>query len=352
MLLSSCNSKGEKARLTYGNYASQSIDSLTELNTDDLYNRLYNENETLILATYGDLYSDDCLCWTTFQNVIVNFINKYHEQVYLYSLNNYEDTIKELKLKNVDKSKPGLHIYRGKKKVAQFYYDKVQDKQIFEDTTAEYMNSKVSEYVRKPSLYFVNKEYLDSKISAQNENFTVLFMRSGCSDCKYVIPNVILPYINKNNIEKEMLLFNIQPYYDLAKKIDATDEEKAQYQALKDEYLLSESASDKFGYEQGVVPTVQYYENSVLKDASIFFNDSIAQKDDGSFYVSKSFYSEERLPNLPHLKDVKAKTVLQGMALEDKNIMQTKSGSYYWSQSDASKYHTPLLQAFLDSYLL
>ena len=352
MILSSCSLKGEKVKLTYGNYITQDIASLTELSTDDLYNKLYNENEVMILATYGDIYSEDCLCWTTFQNVIVNFINKFHKQVYLYSTNNYEDGIKDLKLNNVDASEPGLHIYRGKKKVVQFYYNKIQDKQIFEDTTAEYMNSKVSEFIEKPSIYYVDKEYLDNKISTQNENFSVLFMRSGCNDCKYVIPNVIIPYINKNNVEKEMLLFNIQSYYDLAKKIDATEEEKAQYQALKDSYYLSESAGEKFGYEQGVVPTVQYYESGVLKDASVFFNDSIAQKDDGSFYVSKSFYSEERLPNLPHLKDVKAKTVLQGMALEDKNIMQTKSGSYYWSQSDASKYHTPLLQAFLDSYLL
>lgn len=352
ILLSSCNSSKEKVKLTYGNYATQTISSLTELGTEDLYNRLLVEEEVLILATYNDSSSEDCLCWSTFQNVIVNFINKYHEQVYVYSTKNADDSLRELKLNNTDNSKPGLRIYKGKKKVAQFYYSNINDQKIFEDTTAEYMYSKLHDYIEKPSLYYVDKTYLDNKIAAKNDDFAVLFMRNGCGDCKYVIPNVIIPYINKNELKKDVLLFDIQSYYDLAKNESATEEEKAQYQTLKDTYYLSETASDKFGYEKGVVPTMQYYDKGVLKDASVYFNDSIEQKEDGSFYVSKSYYTEERLPNLSYLKDANVTKVLQGMTIETKYAMQTKSGSYYWLQADAANYHTPLLKAFLDYYLL
>ena len=352
ILLSSCNSSKEKVKLTYGNYATQTISSLTELDTEDLYNRLLVEEEVLILATYNDSSSEDCLCWSTFQNVIVNFINKYHEQVYVYSTKNADDSLRELKLNNTDNSKPGLRIYKGKKKVAQFYYSNINDQKIFEDTTAEYMYSKLHDYIEKPSLYYVDKAYLDNKIATKNDDFAVLFMRNGCGDCKYVIPNVIIPYINKNELKKDVLLFDIQSYYDLAKNESATEEEKTQYQTLKDTYYLSETASDKFGYEKGVVPTMQYYDKGVLKDASVYFNDSIEQKEDGSFYVSKSYYTEERLPNLSYLKDANVIKVLQGMTIETKYAMQTKSGSYYWLQADAANYHTPLLKAFLDYYLL
>lgn len=351
MFLSSCWLNIQKATLTYGTYCTQTLDTLVELSTNELYNRLYNENEVLILATYNDSYSEDCLCWTTFQNVIVNYINKYHEQIFIYNTKNADETIKDLRISFYEDSEPGLHIYNGKKEMARFYYPKMQDKKMFEDLTGEYTHKKIHEYINEPSIYAVNKQALDDKITAQESDFAVLFMRSGCGDCKYVIPNVIIPYINKNKLSKNILFFDLQLYYDLSKESEV-EEEQRQYQALKDYYGLSEITNEKYGYGQGVVPTIQFYAKGVLKDATVYFNDSISQKEDGSFYVSKSYYSESRLPNLAYLKNSQATTVLEGMSISAENALQTKSGGYYWSQSDAAKYHTPLLKAFLDYYLL
>ena len=76
--LTGCTIK--KANLTFGTYIEQSLDSLKPIETSEMLDKAYSE-ETYILATYQGKYSNECLCWSTFQNVIVNYINKYHARV-------------------------------------------------------------------------------------------------------------------------------------------------------------------------------------------------------------------------------------------------------------------------------
>ena len=347
MFLSSCEK--EKVQLTYGTYIDQTIFTLKELDTAELHNRLYNENETLLLATYHGEKSEGCLCWTTFENVVARYMNTYHEQVYIYNVENVDDSLQGLHIDSSDDGRPDLYIFQGTKRITRFCYPKMQDHKIFEDLTGEYMYNKVHEYIKSPSMYYVSEDYLDSKIGEKKDNLAVLFMRNGCGDCQYVIPNVIIPYISTNALTRKILIYDLQDAYDLSKKETATEEEKAIYQIIKNKYGLSESANEKFGYHNGVVPTFQYYEKGELKDATIYFNDVVSKKDDGTFYIFDSFYSEERVKKLSYLTYCSFQTVLKGMTISE-GVLQTKTGDYYWAQEEAAKYHTPILKAFLEYY--
>ena len=67
-----------KGDLTYGTLIPQTIFSLVELTSDELYNRLIEREETILLAIYQGEFSEDCLCWATFENVIANYMNNSH----------------------------------------------------------------------------------------------------------------------------------------------------------------------------------------------------------------------------------------------------------------------------------
>ena len=334
----------EKSVLTYGTYLETNINQLEKISNFDLYWRAETFKETFILATYQSEYSEDCLCWSTFQNVITNYINTYHEKVYLFDTSNEDIALKNYQIDGYKDSTPALYIFKGKKQLAKFTYKKDGDKAIFNDTTAEAMYTRVHKVINKPVIYEVDDAFLDKSLKEKDQSVT-LFVRAGCSDCLYALPNVLIPYINKHNINKEIWYFDLQNYYDLAKKEDASEEEKAQYPAIKNKYELSENSNQTYGYLEGVVPTIQYREKGVLKDAAVCFNDVVSEKEDGSFYISNSFYTEERIPNLKYyngkpLKDM----VIQGG-------LKTPTGYCYWNQDDAIKVHQPIFEAFLNYYL-
>ena len=81
--LSGCTAK-EKYRLTFGTQIQQDLTTVKELTTAQLLDKAKNEKEVFLLATYQGSYSQDCLCWATFQNVIVSYMNRSNEIVYTY----------------------------------------------------------------------------------------------------------------------------------------------------------------------------------------------------------------------------------------------------------------------------
>ena len=66
-------------------------------------------------------------------------------------------------------------------------------------------------------------------------------------------------------------------------------------------------------------------------------------------YVSRSFYSSERLTSLSYCENVEY-NVLEGITLSESDIAKTSTGYIYWLQEKAAVYHTPLLEVFLDYY--
>ena len=344
-LLTSCSQK-QSVALRYGTMINiKNAYGLKELNNQELLIKTRDEKEVFLLAVYQGQYSENCGCWTTFENVIVNYMNKYHEMVYVFNAQNISDALLNLKIEKVEQSTPYLYVFDGQKTVAKFTLNNDRDKPIFEDTTGQAMYTRVHKVAKAPSLYYVDDEYLSSLGSDQES--VVMFMRNGCGDCKYALTNVLLPYISLHSLKKNILLFDMQSYYDLSRSETASEEEKAVYQNLKNHYGLSETSSNKFGYQNGVVPTIQYRKQNTIQDAAIYFNDVVDKKDDGTFYISDSFYSQERQSQCKY----SFPNVLKDMTLTE-GVLQSKSGTYYWSQEIAHKYHKPNFEAFLNYYVL
>ena len=334
----------EKVDLTYGTYITQKIGSLKPISASDLSNKTENENEVLILATYQESYSEDCLCWTTFQNVIVNYMNKYNERVYLFNTESNDELIGKLNIEKYEDSTPALYIFKGTNQLAKFTYKKSRDKAIFTELSAEPMYKRIHEYINKPLIFDVDDNYLSNKISTNKET-VALFVRRGCSDCLYSLNNVIIPYIYSNDVNKEILMIDLQDIYE-SSKADSNDNA---YQNIKDKYGLSESGSKTFGYGNGFVPTIQYYKNGILNDASVFFNDELTKNEDGSYYIINSFYTEERLTSLFYCYGMD-NCVLKGMKIPSEDVVLTKTAKAFWAQEKAAVYHTPLLKAFIECY--
>ena len=344
--LTSCSSSKES--LTFGTYVNQTLQSLEVLSDSQLINKA-DSNETFLLAVYQGGYSETCDCWITFQNIITSYMNKYNERVYVYDAQGQDGTTAHLKIEKINESSPSLYIFSGNTQLAKFTENRNKDKGIFTDTTCESMHKRIHKVVNKPKAYYVDDNYLKENL-ANSSKTIISFVRRKCGDCNYVIPNVIIPYINSKNIKANMWLFDMQDLYDLSNAETASEEEKKIYQGVKDRYGLSTTGNETYGYQKGVVPTTQYYENGILKDASVFFNETVEQREDESYFISDSYYSEERLQNLHYLKDVNFTTCLKGMELQNTSVLHNQSGKPYWSQSNAAKYHTPLLKAFLDYY--
>ena len=347
--LASCNKQEKKDSLTYGTYIQTSINSLKELNNDELISKTRDEKEIFLLAVYQGEYSASCLCWSTFQNVVVNYINTYHENVYVYNAYNQNEELANLKIEKIEDSAPYLYVFNGETTIAKYTYKNNSHKAIFENVDAKAMYNAVHKVINEPTMYYIDESYLDSQIQG-DKDLTVAFIRRGCGDCSYVIPKVIIPYINDNKPSKKLYLFDMQDYYELSKKEDATEEEKAQYQNLKNYYGLSEKGSPAYGYKNGVMPTIQSIKKGLIVDATVYFNDEVSKKEDGTYYLSDSYYSEERLENLNYLKGCQFETVLKGMSINE-GVLENPNGGYYWSQEVANRYHTPILKAFLDYYL-
>ena len=334
-----------KYNLTLGTYLNCDLNSLTVVDGNQLEDLSYR-GDTFLVATYQKNYSIGCYCWDTFQNIIVNYTNTYHEKVYVFDTTDADSFITHgLKIKEYEDSTPALYICRGGRCLASFSSKDNRNKAIFEDTTAKAMYERVHKTVDKPIMFEVDNQYLDENLN-KREDTILFFMRNGCGDCSYVIPNVLIPYISENKREKEILLYDLQGAYDLSKDETASEEEKGQYQALKDKYGLSEKGNQKYGYLNGVVPTFQHYKNGEIDDATVFFNDVVSEKEDGTYYLSDSYYSEERIKNLSYYNG----EPLKGMAVT--GVLKTKDNYPYWSQNEAAKYHTPILRLFLDYYLL
>ena len=341
-----CKKEAEKVHLTYGTEMQESLSTLKELSNDELLTKTRDEKETFLLATYQGEYSEDCLCWATFKDVLVNYMNYFNRLVYVYNAQNQDDSLKNLKIEKLEQSTPYFYIFNGEEKLASFSYNNAKDKALFEDRKGNTINEKVNKVVDKPLMYFIHPEAVEQSAVKNKENLLVLFIRRGCGDCKYVLPNVIIPYIYSHNLDTGIRIVDLQDLYDLQKQPET---EGLPYDSMKDMCQLSEDGNETFGYGKGVVPTIQYYKEGNLADASVYFNDEVSQKEDGSYYISNSFYTEERLTSLKYVSNVENK-VLKGMTLSNEDVIKTESGYTFWAQEKAAFYHTPLLTAFLDTY--
>lgn len=337
-LINGCDSTSNdnKVQITFGSYINNDLRDLTYKELKDKMDGDY-KGENFLLATYlknnGEV---SCGCTNTFLGILKKYVNKSNILVYTINRNQFDstntETIKSWGLEVPSEDKPTFAIINNGEVVLNYSYSS-SEYSIFDNIIS--FEKEINKRITKPQIYYTNDENLSAKI-ASGQKTVAMFSRATCGDCSYCIPHVLLNYTNKNKLNIEINIFDIDPY-------KGTEN----YQKIKDKYSLSEQVNKDFGYDLGVVPTTQYYENGSLKSASVYFND-LLKLNNGNWVVEQTYYTEERMSKLEYLKD-KSFTPLKGIIVDDSYVTEYK-GDGYWSQSDAAKYHTPILEAFLNYF--
>lgn len=334
--LNGCNNSN-KIYVTFGTYINNDV---RELTVDDLKDKMEGDykGENFLLVTYlknnGEV---SCGCTNTFLGIAQQYVNKTNTLVYKINRNLFDSTNMEIITKwGIDvpsADKPTFLIVKNGKVALQYTYRSGQDS-IFENYYS--FEKEINNRITKPQIYYTNDEILSARIASGKET-VVMFTRETCSDCSYCLPNVLFNYSYKNTLKNEINIFDIDPYRGTEN-----------YQKIKDKYFLSEQANKDFGYDLGVVPTTQYYLNGSLKSASVYFNDTLT-KINNKWVVSQTYYTEERMAKLEYL-DENIFSPLQGLEILDESEVIEYEGVGYWNKSAAAKFHTPILEAFLDKY--
>ena len=338
MLFSGCsNVPGDtRIHLDFGEIKANDISNITEL-PELKYNGLVSK------ITHGDsfllaIYNEGCGCWTDFQPVLTEFFNETHttvEYINVYEFVGKEDLGLYLEISDL----PSLAVYeKGQLKIQSVYLR--DDRMMFKSYT------KFKEFIDKnvvfPKMYYVEKDVLDSNIE-ENIEFNLYIGRNACGDCNAVTTDVLYDWSKKTEQVSDILyVFDIQKYYPAS---DATDEEKATYQEIKDYYGLSEKNNPIFGYSSGMVPTFQRRKGMEILDMIVVLNDSV----DRTNKKVTSYFTEERVSHMKFLEGASLeKTILDGFELTDEQITNWRAS--YRSQFNMA-YHYPIVREFLKAYV-
>lgn len=283
----------------------------------------------LVASYYGSIGA--CNCQVVFKEVLNQFVEDTNYNVYLFNSQEIKESKDDYKLLNLGYSSPILYIINKGIVKQTFLYSQKANEKIF--ISNEELTKKVNKYFSKPDLFYVNKDYIDKNLKGK-DSVGLCFIRESCDDCKYLIPNFMIPYVNEHDLKKEVWVFDIDPY----KQTDT-------YQSLKDEYFLSESTSQIFGYGNGVVPTTQYYEKGKLIDANVYLNDEL-QFDEisGEYTIKTTYYTANRINNLNYIDDT--------YILENKTIKKEEVVSNHWLPLYSSKIHNEIIKNFYDKYFI
>ena len=339
--LSGCNKSASKTPINIGS----KIESIKELVREvDLLALLSSQiGEGVLLATYSKSMSSGCSCWTGFKEEILNkYVKNEKVPVYFFDTDKIsETTIKKYGIKQLTSSDPEFYVFEGGKKKHSY---KALDSKI--STYKKFKNEmeRVLQLPEEFQIFYVDENFLFSpSIKAiEAEKTVVLTERNACGDCSYIIPKVVVPYSKEHNLTTKIYVMDIQEQ-------NWNGNDGDDYRYIIDKMQLSETSNTTFGFGRGFVPTIQYYERGVVRDACVSFNDTLS-KDGDHFVVSQTYYTEERLEHLAFLNNSQVeKKVLQGLTVPASDVNESYN---FWTHEAASKYHTPILEAFLNTYCL
>ncbi len=331
-------SNNNKADLLFGDMHAE---SLTTLSYGQLKEKV-DSKESFMLAVQ---YSDNCGCWSDAKPVIERYIKEKHVNCY------------HIKLAELDgnDNRFNIEIISGNVTLAIFKDGEVKKCTTTKEDSLKVYDSFVSfveSVIQLPKMYYINLEDLNNLYKTPEKNI-VYFSRATCGDCSYVNTSGLKSWSAKTkdyskkiyvlDCDQPGIRYNTEGVYD-----------KDQWQAFKHTYGLSTLNNPTYGYDTGYVPSFYLIQGSEagvsFLSGSVTFNDSIAKGEDGAYYVTNSYYTEERLPNLAYI-DSKVKTkVLKGMKVSEGVVEKEYEGKTYatWDHPAAEKYHNIFLEKFLD----
>lgn len=356
--LTACPAKPTKESITFGTYISQTA---TELRLDQLLNKLEGseQGENFMLAIYPDNSdgSPKCSCWTNFSKILDQYVVKFNTVIYKMCRNQVSSSKKEkmedygFTISNLNQ--PYFYLIKNGKVIKEYVYNTKNE--LFSKYSA--LKSVVDTYFTEPNLYWVDEDILYSDVFGEKVDTVVHYMWSFCPDCQYCSPNCLWPLAHNNSFSKQKMyvidigeLTGYNPKgLTIEEQFKNFDTSNTDYVNFLEEFELSEAGNDVLGYGRGFVPTTQYWSNGELKDASVYFNDTVEKVND-KYVVTDSYYSQERSSKLSYLDGVETK-VLKGLELTEDDVTVSET-SVSWNKDSASKYHNKLLEAFIKKYCI
>ncbi len=354
--LSACSESDEQVKLSYGSL----IDSETTQISYSTLTKMVSNEESFILILRPGLETDiTCSCWKIFSSHCNSYVQDHTRILYEINVYNVQDQNETYGLEAPSSQDPGFAIFENGQLVKQYFYTAKSTPTYW--TNVDALATFLDEITEEPQLIYIDESALETKV-LNGDEFIVTYVWNSCSDCGYALPNVLDPYVRGHDLDDDIYLIDLE-VEGLLLVDGVKDNTNENYLAFLKKYGISEDGSAKYGYSpsgdssRGYVPTTQYYRNGVLRDADVYFNDTVSVNDNGEYYVSHSFFSEDRISYLGYVDNVET-SVLEGMILSEEQV-----GSYeytdsegtlqtyvYWENSAAASYHTPLLEAFLDTY--
>ncbi len=330
-----CQQKDNRIRLSFG---SPLATEATELTYAELVARMDN-GENMIVVTYDSIYSADCSCWTNFKKIVDKYVDDNDTIIYQIDRNEFEGHEENYGLTLLkENSNPTCFIASHGEVKNEYRAGSKNNEAIFK--TEDGFSSIIKKVTKPAQIMLVNRDYLRNAIDS-GDKLIVYQARNACGDCNYCTPNFLLPYSDNNELKTKIFLMDLQVpgiYYDAEMNMDTET-----YAAYKNEYQMTEATNAKYGYITGVVPTFQVWENKELKDACVYFNDSLTKVDD-KWVVDTTYYTSERVGNLAYTN-----TVLKGKVVADEDVFIWGDNGY-WNQDAAAKEHNPILESFLNYY--
>lgn len=279
--LTACNNQ-DKTMLE-GNLDNTTI---VELSSEELKDKITNEESFVLI-----ILLPFCSSCENFKNNVINpYILETKATIYGIYSNKLNDN-DEYKNKPSFKYAPCILIYKNGENINKINYSETKD----EFSSKEAFSKHIEKYFTSPKILNISEETLDNKI-LNKENFILYIGWNKCGDCVKIKNNVLDSYLKNNKNNKIIYYLETNKYREnrpLSKPIlteNATDEEKVQYEHdLKNwNNWIDFATKYQFNtYNDGKVPTLQYYENGTLKEMVVYLNDVI--KDD---IVVDSYYSE------------------------------------------------------------
>lgn len=360
-IVSSCDNAANSTSpitIEYGRLYDETLESENAhfdlIDHAELTSLISNESDFVLLVYKKN---DTCGCWiNSFRPNILSYMKKNNLLMYAISYTEFGEGASRFGL-NISSSDQTIGIFEN----GALKYSKTRNGD--DDPWAveyEKFSSWMDERIKPGKSLYVSNAQLNA-LYAGNEKFTIGWMRKSCGDCSYIARHSFKDWAKKDH-EGVLYLYDCDD--PISRPVDEDGNLNTEvWQNFKDKYGLSNKYNTDFGFDNGYVPTFHHIDPGIdreipghsILDGMVVFNDTISKGEDGGYYVSSTYFSDDRLDKLAFLENVgdDVKTNFENMVLNSSDVtVYPEYGNYIsWNHESAENYYAPLLNAFLDCYV-
>lgn len=303
-VLSSCgptsNKNDGKAHILFGD---KSLTTYTELKTEvDLKSKIDSKDSFMLVIA-----NVTCSCWGDFNaEVVTPFVRKYSTPIFMIEVDNIKNSFYDMPVNSDKSNTPVFGIFKdGKFKVglALDRHKMNKDLNLFENY--------VFEHLVLPNAFYISLEELNVKLKGDSR-FMIYYTWSKCPNCVVLEDDFLTKYILSVKKYNKLPLFLVETEVETMRLTDGERTSElalANWQKAKDTYGLSNLHNTALGYNTGVVPTIQVIKpdktdyvtsgniTPIIEDMFVFQNEKVDQKEDGTYYLSDSYFDGVRGSN-------------------------------------------------------